>query len=355
MCFCYAWGGSSIKDSRRARTMASLICLTPIGLNHWCMLMNRLDTIFKWCLWPATAAAVVGIGYVADRQPPTDDWWCCGATAPVVSTVNGVVAAASCTRPTPVARGSGIGFSSTTMTSTALESRRSTVGQAPLNAPPDFDHGGITSVYLKLVPIYIRICDIRHKRHENFFLILNFFLRKEKMFLQISLNISADTTTARIDIGTTNTTVRTRSTTESAHKDSRTNTDACACARMKAAAAACAFCRARVVVRHIGSSNGVRARWEEARPAHHPRRVWRRMRTPPRPGRRPITTGHTDSRRSRRTIRQENSHHFRETTQYYTRVQRMSGSLLYILYNNNNDDSKNSNNVPYNIKYCRMV
>lgn len=151
LCFCYAWDGSGIQDSRRARTMASLICLTPIGLNHWCMLMNRLGTIFKWCLWPATAtaaaAAVVGIGYVADRlQPPTDDWWCCGATAPVVSTVNGVVAAASCTRPTPVARGSGIGFSSTTMVSAALESRRSTDGQVPLHALPDFDHGGIASV-----------------------------------------------------------------------------------------------------------------------------------------------------------------------------------------------------------------
>lgn len=138
--------GSGIKNSRRARTMASLICLTPIGLNHWCMLMNRFGTIFKWCLWPAAAAAaaaVVDIGYVADRQPPpTDDWWCCGATAPVVSTVNGVVAAASCTRPTPVARGSGIGFSNTTMASTALKFRRSTVGQAPLNAPPNFNHGG---------------------------------------------------------------------------------------------------------------------------------------------------------------------------------------------------------------------
>lgn len=100
---------------RQTRTMASLICLTPIGLNHWCMLINRLGTIFNWCLWPAAAAAaVVGIGYVADRQLP-DVWWCCGATAPVVSTVNGVVAAASCTRPTPVARGSGVGFSSTTI------------------------------------------------------------------------------------------------------------------------------------------------------------------------------------------------------------------------------------------------
>lgn len=73
--------------------MASLICLTPIGLNHWCMLMKRLGTIFNWCLCPAAAAAaVVGIGYVADRQP---DVWCCGANAPVVSTVNGVVAAES--------------------------------------------------------------------------------------------------------------------------------------------------------------------------------------------------------------------------------------------------------------------
>jgi len=52
LCLCYAWceDKTDIQDSRRAHTMASLICLTPIGLNHWCMLMNRLGTIFKWCL-----------------------------------------------------------------------------------------------------------------------------------------------------------------------------------------------------------------------------------------------------------------------------------------------------------------
>jgi len=119
---------------------------------------------------------------------------------------------------------------------------------------------------------------------------------------------------------------------------------------MKAAAAACAFRRARVVVGNIGSRRRQRrrARWEEARPAHRLRRVRRRMRIPPRPGRRPIATSHTDSSHIRRTIGQENSHHFRETTQCYTRVRRMSGNLLCIFllyYNNNNDDSKNSNNI----------
>jgi len=66
------------------------------------------------------------------------------------------------------------------------------------------------------------------------------------------------------------------------------------------------------------------------------------MRKPPLPCQRPIATSHTDSRCNRRTIGQENSHHFRGPTQYYTRVRWMSGSLLCTLYNNYDDNSKNS-------------